>query len=167
MKKILTLLVFTLFSFVVNAQQPTVDTATISNAERIVDKYTGKIADAFTNGIEKVTPVAIDGFKLVCRLQIAIGLFDLAMVGICVLCLFAFFKEYNRINNLLHSEKCPRRMDPNEGPFYVSNYTAKLSMFFGSSMLFGILAPFCLYEAFTHLIAPEWFAIKEIIKLFN
>ncbi len=166
MKRILILSLFTLFSFVVNAQQTIPDT-TISNAERIIDKYSGKIANTFIAGIEKITPVAINGFELAVRLQIAIGLFDLVGCMLFFLCFIQLFKEYNRISILLDSKDCPSRMNKTEGPFYDQNATFKLGAFTILSILSVIMLPFFLYEAFTHLIAPEWFAIKEIIELFK
>lgn len=166
MKEILTLLLFTLFSFVVNAQQTISDT-TISNAERIIDKYSGKIANTFIAGIEKITPVAINGFELAVRLQIAIGLFDLVGCVLFFICFIKLFKEYNRINAVLDSKDTPSRMNKTEGPFFDQNITFKLRAFTLLSVLSVILLPFFLYEAFTHLIAPEWFAIKEIIEIFK
>lgn len=166
MKKILSILFLSLFSFVVNAQQTIPDT-TISNAERIIDKYSGKIANTFIAGIEKITPVAINGFELAVRLQIAIGLFDLVGCVLFFICFIQLFKEYNRINALIDSKDCPTRMNNNSGPFDDKNATFKLGAFTILSILSVILLPFFLYEAFTHLIAPEWFAIKEIIELFK
>ena len=167
MKKILTILFFTFCSFVVNAQQTTVDTTTISNAERIIDKYSGKIANTFIAGIEKITPVAINGFEVVVKLQIAEGLFNLLFVFINIVLFWLFFKEYNRIQKLLRSGNYPRSMNESYGPFDESNATAKLWIFAVLSCFFVLFSPFCLYDACTHLIAPEWFAIKEIIELFK
>ncbi len=166
MKKILSILFLSILSFVVNAQQTIPDT-TISNAERIIDKYSGKIANTFIAGIEKITPVAINGFELAVRLQIAIGLFDLVISVLTILLLIFLFKEFNRIQQLLYSENCPKVMDKTEGPYYYKNCTIKLTILSILIIPFVITFPFCLYEAFTHLIAPEWFAIKEIIELFK
>lgn len=40
-----------------------------SEAERIVDKYSGKISDAFSQGVEAVAPTVKEGFVIVVKLQ--------------------------------------------------------------------------------------------------
>jgi len=166
MKRILILSLFTLFSLVVNAQQTIPDT-TISNAERIIDKYSGKIANTFIAGVEKITPAAINGFELAVRLQIAIGLFNLIECILFLCIFFGFFKEYNKINTLLNSKDVPRQLNATHGPFEGKNASFKLVALTILSIISTILFPFCLYDAFTHLIAPEWFAVKQIIELFK
>lgn len=89
MKKLLLLLLFALvFSLSGYAQLDSLN-IDATQAERIIDKYTGKVTEGFNTVLEKATPVAEEGFES------------------------------------------------------------------------------CIYDGTLYLVAPEWFAIKDIIGLFN
>lgn len=123
----------------------------ISEAERIVDKYGGKIVEGFNSLVQKATPVAKEGFKMAVKLQIAKGIGRLIPIFMFFLFLFLAFKfskgsTWNR-----------------EGP---ENDKAVLTIISGIiSVIMFIVSCFTTYSGILYLMAPEWFAIKDIIEL--
>lgn len=128
----------------------------IQETERLIDKYGGKIIDTFNNVVEKSTPVAEQGFKIAVRLQLAEGI---ACV-LPIIFMFIFgrtaFKEYNK---LILDEKSPFNNE--------DEMTFTLVIKIVSTGLCALVALFSTYSGILHLIAPEWYAIKEIIDLIN
>ena len=165
MKNLLLLLLISVTSIAVNAND-TLNTKQISETERIIDKYGDKIVNSFNSFAEKALPIAEDGFKMVVRLQIARGL--VCLIPLIMLIIFSILlsKEYNRILNLLNQPIVPKHMNNRYSPFSEDNITIFLLFYMIAVIIFGIMAIPTIYHSFLYLIAPEWFAIKEIINLF-
>lgn len=150
MKKLIliTALFIGLFSF---AQDSTA--IKITEAERIIDKYGGAAVDKFNNAVDTITPFAKDGFKIVTKLKFAEGVVYLLVFPFCILFWFIFNHYYNKA--------CI------EDSYWIDTKAGPLSITFlilsiGSTI--GLIP--ALYHGLTHVIAPEWFAIKEIANLF-
>ena len=159
MKRLITLLlVFTIFT--VNAQDVVVNEKTITETERIIDKYGGKLAESFTEAMESATPIAQEGFKMVVKLQIAKGIANLLPILFFAIFLYLFKRNYDKI------AADENRGDPRRGPFDEDNITPLLIVYFVMMCLMFIIACICTYDGLVHIIAPEWFAIKEIADLF-
>lgn len=149
------------------AQKDTGQYVTDSDVERLVDKYGGKVQESFNNFVERATPVAEEGFKIAVRLQFAKGLAWVLGILISVMLLSVYLKEYNRISTILNSGNVPKNMSASYGPWDEDNCTFILIF---SGIGFGIMTILSLafaYSGMTHLIAPEWYAIVEIINLFK
>ncbi len=169
MKKVV-LILFMLFSLTTLAktakdsiQPPT----TTQEVERLVDKYGGKIIDGFNTVVKEVTPVAEQGFKIAVKLNIAEG------IGLMLPIIFFFFflswflREYSRIDNILKSDNIPIHMDKKCGPMDSDNGTPSLVISLVFTCVLFILSLFCTMSGIKHLIAPEWYAIQDIINLFK
>lgn len=163
------LLVVLLFSTVVLSQEQPIDSlvteSKISETERIVDKYGGKIVEGFNRVVEGVAPVAEEGFKIAVKLQIAKGIVYTLPIVLFFTFLSLTMKEYNRINNILNSDNIPSNMNKNFGPISDDNVTFVF-------VTYAILTSLLLFASFgttfsgvQYLVAPEWFAIKDIIEL--
>lgn len=158
---------FTFAQKAVDSVKDTTASATpiLDKTEKLVDKYGGKIADAFMSTMEKAKPMAKEGFESVVWLQIAKGVAGVLPLILCIIFMIIFVKEYRKIDNLLKSENVPKNMDNHYGPFDSCNINPILT---GSFILTGIMVivtVFTIADGIQHLIAPKWFAIKEIIDL--
>lgn len=164
MKKVLLFVIAIMFAtFSVNAQIASDSTAladstikvevptTASEVERLIDKYGGKIIDGFNSVVEKATPYAKDGFRIAVKLQIAKGIAGLLPLILAIVFMISAFK-------LNKTAKWT-----SEGP---ENFAAVLVVICAiiSAILF-IVAIFFTYDAILYLIAPEWFAVQDIINL--
>lgn len=143
MKNLIIILIL-LLPLMVYSQDST-QTQQISEIERIIDKYGEKIIDGFNNVIEKTTPYAEKGFEIAVRLQIAKGIAFLisAIFGIWLIFYSIFSK---RFTDWVKEEYAQ--------PIYLIH------------ILIVPLTVWVMHEACVHLIAPEWFAVKEILELF-
>lgn len=152
MKKLLliSMLLFSAVSF----SQTKEDSTRISETERIVDKYGDKIISGFNEMVDRVTPLAEDGFRVVVRLQIAKGVSYMLVPFITIVLIIIAHKTYK-----IAKEDCPESFpDGKYGGFCV---------LFIILSLFGMFSSIpCTYRGLMHLLAPEWFAVKEIIGLF-
>jgi hypothetical protein len=169
MKKqlILILLLLTSVSYTFADSIPTLDTSTIYNAERIIDKYSGKISESFSEGIKQVAPVAKQSFYMVVKLQIAKGISLFLPLLLAIIFLFLFYKEYKRIETILASGNVPNHMNSHYGVFSDDNCNPLLIIYMAFGIMFLIGSVFTTIDAITYVIAPEWYAIKEIIDLFK
>lgn len=122
----------------------------ISETERIIDKYGGKIAESFMNLMDTATPVAKEGFQMVVRLQIAKGIVMLIPIILCTICIILFISA-------------ARSMEEDDN--FPNGAMVIISGIIGVVTL--ITALFLTGDGILHIIAPEWFAIKEIIALVN
>lgn len=160
MKKIITILILSItFALQSFAQQDSINTVNkITETERIIDKYGGQAVQKFNELITKVTPMAEQGFDVVVKLQIAKGIGYLFITIITIIFWFIFFKNYKlALQNQKESGKNDW-VDCNRGtPALISLALAVCGT---------VATPFSLYESILHLAAPEWYAIKEILKLF-
>lgn len=139
-----------------NAQE---STPNITEAERIIDKYGGKIVDGFNSFVEKATPYAEEGFKMVVRLQIAKGIGLLLPLFITIFSWFLLFREVERVRNLESTNSY--------GPWDSSNITVQIIIYLIVGMVSSMLAFVTTYDGILHLMAPEWYAIQELIELIN
>ena len=164
MKKVLLFVIAIMFAtFSVNAQTASDSTAladstikvevptTASEVERLIDKYGGKIIDGFNSVVEKATPYAKDGFRIAVKLQIAKGIAGLLPLIMAIVFMVSAFK----LNKSAIWDR--------EG---LKNPAAVLVVICSviSAILF-VAALFCTYNAVLYLIAPEWFAVQDIINL--
>jgi uncharacterized membrane protein len=123
----------------------------VSEAERIIDKYGGKIVDGFNTLVSKAVPYAKEGFVIAVKLQIAKGIAGLLPLIAMFLFIYLFFKANKKAEWGY------------EGP---QNTSAVLTIVTGIiAFILFIVAMFNTYDAVLYLVAPEWFAIKDIIQL--
>ena len=130
------------------------DSLDITETERIIDKYSEKISQSFEQGLEKVTPVAERGFEIAVRLQIARGLSYLLVPIFTVIFLIIFYKNY----------KIAREYSDYSWTEGKGGTIGVISLIIGSCGLISSIP--AIYYGISLLIAPEWFAIKEIIEMF-
>ena len=129
-----------------------VDSATLSETERIVDKYTDKVASGFNNLLEKTTPYAEEGFNMVVKLQKAKAFAKLMILFMGTIFLIWFMRVFPKAD---YSE-------------YDWNRWATLSVLIGIlGLTCFIIGLFNLYDAVLLFLAPEWYAVKEIMSLFK
>lgn len=157
MKKLLLLLVF-MVSFSMNAQENTTVVEGITETERIVDKYGEKLAQGFSTFMETATPMAQEGFKVVVKLQYAKGIAYLLIPLFAIICWFIFFNKYKQV---LINQK-----EQSKDDWINADQGTPTFVFLFISIVLSIASPFTLYSGITHILAPEWFAIKEISTLF-
>ena len=131
-----------------------------TETERIIDKYSDNIINGFNTVIEKVTPLAEDGFKVVVKLQFIKGVVYLLPLVFAIIFLILFKKEYNTIYERIKDNNY------NDNVFDGDNVSAFIVIYLILFSLFTITSLFSTYDALTHIFVPEWFAIKEIINLF-
>lgn len=145
----LTLLMISFVSYGYD-QQNEQNLVTDSKTEMVIDKYGSKIVESFKSMTEKLTPIAIDTFEMVVKLQIAKGITYL----IPLLVFIIFFHM-----SMKHIKKADFSM-------YDWNIHGTLSIIFGVITLISLISTLTfISDAITHLIAPEWYAIKDIIHL--
>jgi hypothetical protein len=145
----------------------TIQDSTTSNAERLIDKYSAKFVNGFTSMIQTVIPTAKEGFLVVVKLQIAKGIVSFIPLFLAILFLILTYREYNLIDNILKSENTPEYMDKRRGPLYEDNINPKLVTFFFLFIFLGFTSVFTISDGILHMVAPEWYAIIEIMSLFK
>lgn len=156
MRKLL-LLIFIPLSMMMYGQDsivtsPTGDIVNVTEAERIIDKYTGKLYDGVADITERLSGPAEEVFGYVVMLQIAKGIGMLSPL----LFLFIFlFIGYVYLNKGLKADF------KNKGEAYGIVGVVSLVV----AAIFFIIGIFSVYAGLLHLIAPEWYAIEEIIGL--
>ena len=156
-----------LISLITYSQTAKDSLSTSQNVERLIDKYGGKISEGFNDVVEKTTPVAKEGFHIAVKLNIAEGIGYLLPLVFFFIFGYIFIKEYNRIDNMLKSDNIPRNMNKNYGPIDDDNSTPLLWISLVFTGILFVISLFTTIPGIKHLIAPEWYAIKDIIKLFK
>ena len=159
MKKLFTIaLMFIMLSVTAQNENKEVKESNVSETERIVDKYSSKLAENFSQFMETATPMAQEGFKVVVRLQIAKGICKLLFIPLSFFCIWFFYKNYN---SMIREEKdTGKDVSGNDwriGAMVISGLIGIISI---------ITALFQTSSGLQMLIAPEWFALKEITTLF-
>lgn len=154
MKKLLFLFSLVACTLFVSAQTDTTQVQ-ITEAERIIDKYGEKIINGFNNLVETVTPYAEEGFNMVIKLQIAKGIGHLLPLVFAIIFWILFHVEYKK---LIKNGHYPFTRE--------ENMTATLLFNLGLSLILTFISIITTYDGIMYLIAPEWFALKEIIDLF-
>ena len=144
---------------------PTPDSAQVTQAERIIDKYSGKVYTTITEVVDQLKGPAKEMFDAVVRLEIAKGFGYLLPVLFMAIFLFLFAQEHKRISNILNGDNVPDRFNTNHGPFDEDNVTPQLIFYLIAASVAFIFAIIVTYDGLLHLFAPEWYAIKEIIEL--
>lgn len=139
-------------------QEQVIDTLQITQAERIIDKYSEQISEAFSKGVEKITPVAEEGWKLAVEYQKAVGIaeFTKAFGALLIVLLIFYVQRY--------ANKKMTEPDNNEWEgFDIACYI------FGGilqiCLLFYIFS--CIVDGVLHIKAPEWYALNAIMNMFN
>lgn len=165
MKKIVLLLFMACVGLTMQAQIDSVSVEQVTEAERIIDKYSGKVTETVTDLVEGLKGPAEAVFSSVVKLQIAKGIGNLIPILITLLFLYLYIKEYNRITQLLNSDKPLKSMDTTSGPWDGDNITAQLIVYLVACCVMCITAMASTYGGLLHLIAPEWYAIVELVNL--
>lgn len=121
----------------------------ISETERIIDKYGGKIIEGFNKVVKEVTPYAEEGFRVVVRLEIAKGIYYMVPTLIFLIMCIIFYRK--GIFSWMFKEKA---------------WDTPMPLFTGMVLVcIGAWAALNFPDGILHLMAPEWFAIKELIDL--
>jgi hypothetical protein len=156
MKKFITILVLLLS--LQSYTQSTLDSIpNITETERIIDKYGSKISDGFNKMVENVAPMAEAGFTMVVKLQIAKGVAYMLIPLLSVLFWIMFFTNYKLALINQKNENIKDWCDASRGtPAIVGLILAIIT---------STISLFTIYHGLLYLIAPEWFAIKEILNL--
>lgn len=140
-------------------------TPTLDKVEQLVDKYSVKVANVFVATMEKATPIAKEGFQAAIWYQIAKGIAGIIPFFVSIVFLFLLINEYNTIYKVLASDNVPQHMARNKGPFTEYNMSLKLMIYIILFVASTICTAIFTYDGILHLLAPKWFAIKEIIEL--
>lgn len=157
------------------AQEQKQDTTiTITTAERLIDKYSEKGITAFNNAVDKIAPTAVEGFEIVVKLQIAKGIANLLPLIGFIIFFSLLYKEYFRIETILEKIRDPDNSYKNDsfnrnyGPFGADkNITLILAVNLAGTIILFVMGLVCISYAIEYLLAPEWFAVKEIMGLFK
>jgi galactitol-specific phosphotransferase system IIC component len=127
---------------------------TETQTERIIDKYGGKIVESFNRFADKALPIAEESFKIVVKLQIAKGIGYMFIPLITIIIIFTGFI-------------CAKKSKTLNVKKYESDRYEVIAVICMVLSIIGIIAScFCIYHGLLYLIAPEWFAIEEILNLF-
>lgn len=136
------------------------DDISITETERIVDKYSGKIADnvggvadalieGFNAGIEKITPIAESGFDAMVTFNIAKGIVYLSPTFILLIIIIIGAKS-KLMGEDITGDNVPTASGIVIGILFIT-FLALASSYF--------------YDGVLHLVAPEYYAILDILDL--
>ena len=140
------------FTMVSYADTTSVATLNVSQTERLIDKYGRQAVESFNSLVETTIPLAESGFKMVVRLQIAKGIGGLLPLFLTILSLIIIFTLNKKAEWCKYS-----------GP---QNLNAIMQVVFTIlGWLLFMVALMSTYDAILYLMAPEWYAIKEILNL--
>lgn len=156
MKKFIIILLLSCFAFYSKAQVDSlvIENVNVTEAERIIDKYSDKIYDGVSTIAEKLTEPAQEVFGYVVFLQIAKGIGMLLPIPLVFIFSFLFLMFYKKVEWSYNS------------PTAETTGVFTLSIVFGVMAGVSIIIAFCTtYTGLLHLLAPEWYAIKEIVGL--
>jgi cytoskeletal protein RodZ len=140
-------------------------TPTLDKVEQLVDKYSVKVANVFVATMEKATPVAKEGFQAAVWFQVAKGVAEIIPLVFFLVFLFLLINEYNSIYKVLNSDAVPAHMSRGRGPLHESNISLKLILYLLLFIASTITTAVFVWDGIMHLVAPKWFAIKDIIEL--
>lgn len=130
-----------------------IDSLKITQAERIIDKYVDKTAEGLNTIVDKVTPMAEQGFEMAVKLQYAEGYARLTIAFIMLILIGVCWRLFRYV----------QKSDWNEDEEGISAiiilWAAKIGFLIGSLVH--------IYRGIMRIVAPEWFAFEEIIKLIN
>lgn len=147
----------TLLAYGQQIENDTVTTSNLKEAERLIDKYGEKTVDAFNNLVEKATPLAVEGFNMAVKMQIAEGVSRIVPLIAFIISFILFkkmIKDYEGKGVSLESR------------LSTDSATAVVFAIYVVLIVVSFICTLVLtYGGITRLIAPEWYAIKEIIEL--
>ena len=139
-------------------------------AERLIDKYGGKAVETFEIVVEKATPLAKEGFSMAVKLQFAQGIAQLIPLILFFVFLFLYLKTLRNYKN----ESIKFDMPDTRNRVSTVAENMLINYYMTRFLIFGILGAVCFilaavntYGGVTRLIAPEWYAVKEIVELFK
>ena len=166
MKKIFIVLMFALTaSLTAFAQDTTSVSNNITEAERIVDKYAAKVTTAVTNIVAELEEPAKEVFRITVKLKIAQGIAYMLVLVATIIYFYIFNIQYKKGNEYWKDYNQAKL-----NSYYYKDWSDAPN--FGISMIFLILgvifafaSVFATYWGILHLIAPEWFAIQELVEL--
>lgn len=169
MKKLFLTLAFMFCGLIYSTPKDTIQSQTpiLDKTEKLVDKYGSKIAYTFSRTIEGAKPMVKETFETVVMLQIAKGIGCMLPLVFFIIFMYLFKKEYDRINAILASDNVPDHMDSSYSVFSEENCSVFIIIYLIFSAICFIAAMFTTYNGVLYLMAPKWFAIKEIIGVFN
>ncbi len=150
MKKKVLITIMLMFPFIMLGQEND-SIPSVTQAERIIDKYGGKIIDGFNKAVENVTPYAEEGFKMAVRLQIAKGI-----IG---------FTPLLALIPAILGLRLSRKNDIEFDTYEMNNWALLNIISWIAVAVFCAISIWSIPYGIKHLIAPEWFAIKEIMEL--
>lgn len=126
---------------------------TLHETERLLDKYGTKLAVAFSESLDKVTPMAGQAWSYAIKYQKAKGYSFIVIPWIIVLfCLIL----------LLLGRIWYFKMDSESNKELLSTVSVVLFIVLGFA---GVLGLFILPKGIMLLLAPEWFAFQDIMLL--
>lgn len=140
-------------------------TPILDKTEHLVDKYSSKIADTFISTMESAKPFVKESFQTVVMLQIAKGIGYLLPLVFFFIFFNLMINEYKRIDNILKGDNIPEHMNIRCGPTDEWNITPIFILYLIFSSILFLISLVYTFDGITHIIAPKWFAIKEIIEL--
>jgi hypothetical protein len=157
----------TLLSYSTYAQVDTTDSVKITQAERIIDKYSNKVYHTVTEIVDDLKGPAKEMFNYVVKLEIIKGFGMLLPLFFAIIFLILIVSEYKRISNILNSTNVVNTFNKREGPLHEDNITPQMIIYLVSFIFMAIVSLFSTYDGVLHLFAPEWYAVKEIIGIIN
>ena len=123
---------------------------TITEAERIVDKYGGKISGAISSLADALKVSAEHVYMVLVRQQVAEGISVVLLLVVFIIIAIMFSRNFNKAD-----------YKDSQG-----NRHATMSIILGiCTAVLGVILIFILPEAIIKLINPEYGAIKEIFEL--
>jgi len=150
MKKIFVLLAFVI-TFASQTIAITADSTNISNAERIIDKYSDKAYTTIVSIADRLEGPAKEVFHYVTMKNFAQGIAGFAPA---LLFLMLFYYYFPTVKKMIKENKC----DADHGAVFVVGWGLAL-------LALGILTISTFQSSVMHIIAPEWYAIQDIVSL--
>lgn len=124
-----------------------VNEPTATEAERIIDKYTDKVWNGVEDIASQLEGPAKEAFSYVVKLQIAKGIGMLLPAFLFIVCTIIFTLGALTVKDT-------------EDPKFIT------PVVFGIiGLLMFVVSLFSTYDGILHLIAPEWYAVVDIINL--
>ena len=164
MKKFYCILLFLLVTTVVVAQQVDALPEQITQAERIIDKYTDQVTDAVISIVDQLEGPATAVFKAVVNLQIAKGIAFLLLLPLTIFVWLVFNiyfkKSIEWLNDSANKGNYYSSTSWTESPYATVGVTSLIT-----AIILTIFTLFATYWGILHLMSPEWFAIMELIQI--
>ena len=157
---LLSIISITLFSQDVDSLSTTQQ---VTEVERIFDKYSAKAVDGLNNAVQNVAPYAEKGFHMAVRLQIAKGIVNIIPLPLTLLFVWLLFRTMKRLDDIEQVKK-----DTGENISEIRAEIYKVTLVVSAIVgIVGIIACFfTVGDGILYLIAPEWYAVQDILQLF-